>query len=324
MKLRLPRWLGGTRRGGQDDRAREMAARAAARIERMRAVLERVPPPRPRGAARGGIPRLPAPLFFTSSVCTAEDFRHPEFHRWAAALREDVRYKRKLWEFVFICAHLEAAGLLAAPARGLGFGVGREKLPALFAARGCRITGTDQALDAAIAAGWAQSNQHAQGLGALNLDGLCPEPEFRERVAFSVCDMTRIDPALRGFDFCWSSCSLEHLGSIAAGAEFVRRSLDTLKPGGLAVHTTEYNLSSNERTLDDNPGTVIFRQRDIEALVASLAAEGHSVMPVDFECVTGPVDLFVDEPPYTSDVHLRLDLAGFVSTSIGLVIEKAR
>lgn len=324
MSSRLSRWLTPWRHRARDHQARATAALAAARIDRVRAILEHVPPPAPRGIARGGTPRLPHPLFFTSSVCTAEDFRHPDFHRWIAALAERTRYHRKLWEFVFIAAHLEAAGLLAAPARGLGFGVGRERLPAVFAARGCRIVATDQALDAAVASGWAQSNQHAHGLDVLNQDGLCPAAAFRERVSFATCDMNRIDPGLCDFDFCWSSCSLEHLGSLAAGAAFVRASLDTLKPGGIAVHTTEYNLSSNEHTIDDNPGTVIYRRRDIEALVAALAADGHHVMDVNFECLTGPVDLFVDEPPYTADVHLRLELLGHVSTSIGLVIEKSR
>ena len=49
----------------------------------------------------------------------------------------------------------------------------------------------------------------------------------------------------------WSSCSLEHLGSISHGIEFILNSLKCLKQHGVAVHTTEFNLSSNEETLNE-------------------------------------------------------------------------
>ncbi|MBV5337004.1 MAG: hypothetical protein J0653_03215, partial [Deltaproteobacteria bacterium] len=71
-------------------------------------------------------------------------------------------------------------------------------------------------------------------------------------------------------DFCWSSCSLEHLGSIKAGLDFIKASLKTLKVGGVAVHTTEYNVSSDEATIDNNPTLVLFRRCDIQGLVEEL------------------------------------------------------
>ena len=44
---------------------------------------------------------------------------------------------------------------------------------------------------------------------------------------------------LGSFDFIWSSCSFEHLGSLGEGERFVLEALRFLKPGGVAVHTTE-------------------------------------------------------------------------------------
>ena len=46
---------------------------------------------------------------------------------------------------------------------------------------------------------------------------LCPPARFDQLVTFRPVDMTAIPDDLAGFDFCWSSCALEHLGSLAAG-----------------------------------------------------------------------------------------------------------
>ena len=35
------------------------------------------------------------------------------------------------------------------------------------------------------------------------------------------------------------------------------------------------------------------------------------------------LDHFVDLPPYHGDLHLKLELAGYATTSVGLVITKA-
>ena len=98
-----------------------------------------------------------------------------------------------------------------------------------------------------------------------------------------------------------------------------------LKVGGIAVHTTEYNVSSNDDTIDNNPALVFLRRRDIERVVQELRAEGHHAADVCFgNALSEPIDLFVDLPPFVADTHLRLALANFVVTSIGLVIQRGR
>jgi hypothetical protein len=76
------------------------------------------------------------------------------------------------------------------------------------------------------------------------------------------------------FDFCWSTCSFEHLGSLEHGLRFVENSIGTLKVGGIAVHTTEFNLSSDADTLE-SPNLSVYRRRDIEKLVKALEQAGH-------------------------------------------------
>jgi SAM-dependent methyltransferase len=235
-------------------------------------------------------------------------------------MKEPPRLHRKLWEFCYIDEALYERGLLAPGETGLGFGVGEEPLPALFASYGCSVVATDMDSDGAQAAGWAGSHQHMGNLAAMNSRGLCDPRVFPQLVTRRVVDMNVIPPDLRNFDFTWSACSLEHVGSIALGIQFILNSVACLRPGGVAVHTTEFNLSSNTETLD-NGGTVLFRRSDIEELTRLLRQAGHAI-DVSFDRGSGPADGYVDVPPYCSSPHLRLALAGFVTTSIGLIITK--
>lgn len=257
-----------------------------------------------------------------SRPCRQTDFETPWFSYWSERLGERLRYHRKLWEFVFIAQALHERRQLRAGARGLGFGVGREPLAAYFASRGCRITGTDLAPDQAADAGWTATDQHAEGKAALVRPDLCDPEVFDAAVDFRVVDMNAIPDDLTGYDFCWSACALEHLGSLEAGMAFIERSIDTLQPGGFAIHTTELNLTSDERTLETG-GTVLYRRRDLTALAERLTAAGHVVAPLDFDAGSGPVDSFVDIPPYLPEPHLRLALAGFATTSVGIIVQKA-
>ena len=265
---------------------------------------------------------LPAANAFPQSVvCRQSSFEQPYFSYWATRLGEGLRYHRKLWEFVFICQALIERGPLRPGARGLGFGVGLEPLPAYFASEGIEIVATDLSPDRADAAGWAQSAQHALNKEQLRRPHVCPDELFDRNVSLRECDMNAIPSDLKDFDFCWSACALEHLGSIELGLTFIENSIACLKPGGWAIHTTEFNLSSNEDTVD-NVGTVLFRRRDLEALAARLTAAGHKVATFDFEPGTQPVDLYVDMPPYRADPHLTTSLMGYATTSVGLIVQK--
>jgi len=101
--------------------------------------------------------------------------------------------------------------------------------------------------------------------------------------------------------------------------DFVVAQMACLRPGGVAVHTTEYLVSSNDATVQAG-GTVFYRRRDIEELVARLRRAGHDV-DMDYSLGSTPDDVHVDVPPYT-DVHLRTELAGYVTTSLALIVTK--
>jgi SAM-dependent methyltransferase len=254
-----------------------------------------------------------------SRVCTQAEVEQPWFAECCEAIGEVPRRHRKLWEHAALVKAADDLGLLHAGSRALGFGVGTEPLVAYFAGRGCTVLATDLDPSDSGARVWSHTGQHAESLAGLARPELCPPDEFAERVTWRPLDMRAVDDDLDGFDFCWSACSLEHLGSLDAGLDFVRASLRTLRPGGIALHTTEYNVSSNDATIETGH-TVLYRRRDIESFVAELERDGHLVAALDFDTGSGVLDAYVDLPPYVDEPHLRLLHNGFVISSVALVI----
>nr|MCV4210066.1 class I SAM-dependent methyltransferase [Roseomonas sp. SXEYE001] len=256
-----------------------------------------------------------------SQLCTAGQFDEPDYAGWCATIGEAPRSHRKQWEFCWILSVMRAADLIRPGARMLGFGVGQEPLPSMLAAYGVSVMATDAPAELVSDMGWESTGQHVTELMQLHHPRLVDEESFRERVAFRPVDMNAIPEDLRGFDACWSSCCFEHLGSIDHGLRFVENSLETLRPGGIAIHTTEFNLGSNEMTLE-TPGLSIFRRCDIERLLESLASRGHVVWPLNLHPGDALLDTYIDLPPYALP-HLKIEAEGHVATSIGLVVQRA-
>ena len=268
-----------------------------------------------------------------STVCRFEHFHTEWFRRFASALAldnpdlpDDQRnVQRKVWEFCAISAALEQRGMLREGRKGLGFAVGKEPLPSLFASLGAQILATDLAPNASKRY-WIKSGQHASSADALFQPNLIDRDTFDTRVNFRHADMRKLDDSIGigQFDFLWSSCAFEHLGSLRAGVDFVCNAMRFLKPCGIAVHTTEYNVSSNDETLFRG-NTVVYRRRDIEQLAMTLRKQRCGMEAVDFDPGTHPFDLNYDREPFfqSGRKHLKLEIGSFVCTSIVLVIHKS-
>ncbi len=258
-----------------------------------------------------------------SELCKAKDWQTEWFNRWVKELNEPARYHRKQWEFIFVMQALWERGCIAEGKKGLVFAVGTEPGPSIFANYGCDILATDIFPEKGKEKGWMTGDQLCFGIESLNKRGLTDNKTLQEHVQYRAVDMNDIPKDLRGFDFNWSSCSFEHLGSIQKGLEFLKNQLKTLKPGGWAVHTTEFNISSNDQTLD-NCDTVIFRKRDLDKLAKELRGRGHFVEELDYSLGGLPEDFNVDVYPHSEEVHLKLQLNEYVVTSIGLIIQKRK
>lgn len=276
---------------------------------------------------------LPMPPFHTStadapfmqfSTCSTVDFLHPRYLEICSLFRHPFQWHRKLWEWVFVVHHLLESGVVKPGSKGLVFGVGNERLPAMFAGMGASIVATDAPDDVSEKSGWKASGQHFSNLQALRCTDIVDGDVFDAKVSYQTCDMNNIGPELAGFDFNWSSCCFEHLGDLEAGMQFVINAVEkTLRVGGIAVHTTEYNLSSNDATSDTGV-TVIYRHRDLVELVQRLRDRGHIVQPFLAAPASHYWDFHVDVPPYAQQPHLKLLLQQHIATSAGIVVQRGR
>ena len=251
-----------------------------------------------------------------SAIARPGDLESPAFRRWRDVVGEYPRDPRKLWDYCYVTQALAERDMLRPGRRGLGFAVGHEPMSALFASLGCEILATDQPAEQAYI-GWIETGPHAADLEAVTERRLCEPARFRQQVRFRAVDMNHIPDDLRGFDFLWSAGSFEHLGSHGHGLRFVENSLRCLRPGGVAVHTTELNLGNDDGVVL-NPVVVLYGRTELEALADRLRAQGHAVAPLVFDIGHMENDWQVNQPP----MYLKLRREGHVFTSIGLIISK--
>jgi len=265
-----------------------------------------------------------------SLVCRAEAFCEPWFEDWARRLGMDDPSKpfeqrnvhRKVWEWVCIVQALHERGCLREGAKALGFAVGRERLPALFASFGVNVLASDSG-DPGVAEKWSKTREYTGALDGLYYPQFLPREAFDQRVRYQHLDMRDLSGLERGaYDFVWSACALEHLGSLEAGADYIVAATRLLRPGGVAVHTTEFNISSLDQTRD-NADTVFYRRMDLEQLGARLRSEGAGLAPLDLEPGLHEYDLKFDARPFYEGgrKHLKLSLGGFIVTSVMLIVQ---
>jgi len=263
-----------------------------------------------------------------SKPTTQLDIESPWLWHWCQRLDTAVIYHRKVWEFAYVLQVLWENGMLQPGKRGIGFGCGEEPIPSFLASLGVSVTITDQDSDTAKKQGWAQTGQFTETLDSAFREDLVDRSAFDKLATLRYVDMNAIDDDLSGYDFCWSICAYEHLGSISKGQDFVVNAMKVLKPGGIAVHTTEFNFASNGPTIDGGP-TVLFRKKDFEEIGAAIYENGDVPSDMTFDVGDGPIDNFVDVPPYdytdenweVKDPrvnHLKLSLSGYPTTCYGL------
>ena len=263
------------------------------------------------------------------AVCRYEHFLTGWYAKWAEELGFPVEVRpdrpmsyRKIWEFAAILEALDSRSVLEKGRHGLGFAVGREPLPSIMAARGVRVLATDL-MASTVDAGWIDSGQHAASREAVFVPHIVDRQVFEELVSFLPADMNDLSTLKGQYDFLWSSCAFEHLGSLEAGLDFVEKSMQLLKPGGYAVHTTEYNVSSNHDTIMSGTDC-IYRRRDLDALDRRLRRIGCGLEAIDFDAGVHLFDLDYDRPPYWEKgrVHIKLESNGYICTSLLVIARK--
>lgn len=268
-------------------------------------------------------------LPLTSRLCRQADFAEPWFRAWCEALHLKPLLHRKIWEYAFVLQAMKESGVMRVGARGVGFGCGEEPVPSFLASLGIDVTVTDLAPEQSEGLGWVTTGQHTSSLQQAYYPDLVSKDQFDRLVRLEYVDMNAIPESMNeSFDFCWSICAFEHLGSIQKGLDFIKNSMKVLRSGGVSIHTTEFNLT-NEETID-NWQTVLFQQKHFALLAEELRAEGYQMLPLDTDPGDAFLDRFVDLPPYDwgtimqlqEPAHLKVAIDGFPSTCVGIIIIK--
>jgi len=275
----------------------------------------------------------------TSKLSTQRDMESSWCRYWTRELKMPFYYHRKLWELGFVLQALFDHDMFGKT--GVGLACGTEVLPSYLIAKGCTITAGDKpfAKNNLEQEGWATSNQYTQSKDSLYYAQLVDRAIFDDKFTLAYVDMNDLPQDLyESFDFCWSICAIEHLGSIRHGLEFLKNSLKLLRKGGISVHTTEFNLLSDKATID-NWGSVLFTKSHLgKSLSDEIAQVGGRLYPFDFAIGDGFFDRYIDMPPYPHQnvagidaplrdpglllPHIKLLCDGFPVTCAGIIIQK--
>lgn len=245
----------------------------------------------------------------------AEDYRTDwikEFYK-TYSIADGLR-PRKIWEFAHIMQvikenfppqhsnHIEYFGRYKA----LGFGVGREPISRWLGRMCYEVLATDN-----VDSGWGEG-QIARCLRDVLTSVHDTHTWVFDNVKFRDVDMNDIPSDIRGFDFLWSCSSLEHIGGKAAGLRFISEAMKCLRPGGLAIHTTE--LATVPGTFD-GPDLCLYNFDDF------LSIEG--LWPLDISPGHSDDDRFVITKYEPGRLGVQMQVApGVVTTSVLLVVKK--
>ena len=233
-----------------------------------------------------------------------------------------IRIHRKDWELGWITRILEKHGMLRDGRYGIVFASGQEPTVSYYASKGAKITASDYPQS-----GWGGS-QNSNSIDNLYFPSLVDRAVLDRQVKFTPLDMNDLSPIDNdAFDFMWSTCSIEHLGSIQKGMEFVWNSVRLLKPGGIAIHTVEFNLGSNSHTLEAG-ATAIWRKQDLEKMIIKLRSDGFDIGEPCYATGVEQLDLHPDKCQIRcpSDIrvtdHVKMVLSNYPMTSMGFVIRR--
>jgi hypothetical protein len=143
--------------------------------------------------------------------------------------------------------------------------VGLEKLPAIFAFRACTVVAANEPND--VAQEWTDTGQYSHEKSQLFCDFVIDKARFDSLVSFEECNMKNISPHLHDFDLCWLPVPLSTRKS--RRRDRIHNSLKTLKVGGIAIHTPEFEVSSETETAK-SAQTVLYRRSDIDRMRARM------------------------------------------------------
>lgn len=202
-------------------------------------------------------------------ICDAADWSDPDVEDVIRTeLKETPGFHRKQWEFAMIFLALRERGFLRGDAVGLSLGGGYERVLYAVGRHVRELVVTDlYAPDSA----WETSSTGDPQEFLLRHQ---PFPVEEGRLRALRMDMRFLDFPDESFDFCYSSCAIEHIGGRDDFLRHMNEVARVLKSGGVYVLTTEVSL---EDEVIENPGNYVFTLPYLAGLIADseLRPEGE-------------------------------------------------
>lgn len=173
-----------------------------------------------------------------AKLADIRDLEDPGFGRSLAARlpRDFDQPPRKLWEYYWIAQRFADMKLGGGEKKILGLGVGQEPLSFHFAHLAGQVVGTDLFSRDAI---WKEARISLKDMGQCS-----PFPYPEETLTFQNMDMRQLAFDANTFDVVWSCSSVEHVQTLAEFVRIFEEIHRVLKPGGIALITTEFSLDS--------------------------------------------------------------------------------
>ena len=247
---------------------------------------------------------------FVTKFTTYRDMNTDWYSKWQRRHSLADNIHRKNWEIAIVSELLESNGVLRSGKRGVGFGCGSESLAAYIASCGPQVLATDL-----LQEDWKHIHQGFKSF------------ERSESLELRVVDMNWLQGEsgvgaveIEHFDFSWSVCSMDHCGSTWLTKRFLLNQMNCLRPGGIAVHTAEYTISSG---LPRSGPTSWMDWSDIVDVQKLCEQLGHECANVDWNIGDTIEDHIVDLWPYTESVHLKPEVnAGRWGTCVVFTLKR--
>ena len=212
--------------------------------------------------------------YSTAKLCDALDFFRPEVIDWIRAVGEEPRLHNKQWEYAQV---LEARKRYAPNAKRLvGLGCGIDAIIPKLAETAELVTATDLY---GRPGAWKAAQQRP--------DEFYPQVK---NLRVHPMNMRQIDLPRGAFDFVWSLCAVEHVGSADDVIDTVRQAGELLAPGGVMAITTEFTFAKRPFYAPARPsGTMYFDATMLRRLYTETGL--HFVEPMDLRVSTHPMNV---------------------------------
>ncbi len=246
-----------------------------------------------------------------NKVCRVADARHPAWRRGYDDLGFPANpevFHRKIWEFNQALFGLRTLRRLAPGAAALGIGCGHEELMYFLANRVQRVVATDL-----YEGRWIGGESDADVLE--HPAKYAPFRYREDHLQVRRMDALALDAAAATFDFLFCLSSIEHFGRLDDKRTSLREMFRVLKPGGVAVLTTEVVLNRLGRGVQYFPiATLLSLVRE-----AGFTLDGVPDLQVESEFAAAPLALPMDT--FVSP-HVILRNFNTIYTSIALFLMK--